>query len=83
MATAREYWSGRYRLARQLKSLRRQYESRLPDQGVSILGHADSEALDASLWRCTDPLAFPVDHRLRCKRAGYAYQLGERSRLPA
>lgn len=41
MHATRDTWRSKHRLVRQLNTLRKRYESRLPSRGFSLLDHAD------------------------------------------
>lgn len=81
MHATRDTWRSNHRLVRQLNTLRKHYESRLPSRGFSLLDHAD-QATVLLAFPDVDPLLLPVEHRLRCFRGGFGYRVGTRSRLP-
>lgn len=81
MHATRDTWRSKHRLVRQLNTLRKRYESRLPSRGFSLLAHAD-QATVLVAFPDVDPLLLPVEHRLRCFRGGFGHRLGTRSRLP-
>ncbi len=79
MHATRDAWRSKHRLVRQLNTLRKRYESRLPIRGFSLLDHAD-QATVLVAFPDFDPLQLPVEHRLRCLRGGFGYRLGTGSR---
>lgn len=82
MHATRDTWRSKHRLVRQLNTLRKRYESRLPKRGFSLLDHAD-QATVLVAFPDVDPLLLPVEHRLRCLQGGFGYRLGTRASLPA